>query len=83
MVPKADSMSKAWDLANDSDKHAEQLEEALHDEDGFVATLDAKILIWKKEIEALQKKVQKAESEEKEIQNVNQQQIDEESLVGI
>lgn len=43
MTPKVDTRSKAWNLANDSDKRAEKLEEALRQEDGVVAALDAKI----------------------------------------
>lgn len=37
MVLKEDVGSKAWSLANDSDKCVKQLEEALRQEDGVVA----------------------------------------------
>lgn len=45
--------------------------------------MDTKILNRRNEIEALKKKVQEAESEKKAHWKVNQQQIDEESLVVI
>lgn len=67
MEPKEDERLKAWNLANESDQRAKQLEETLYQENGVITTLDAKILDWKKEIEALQKKVQEAEGEKKAI----------------
>lgn len=41
MAPKEDYIPKAWNLANDSNKRVEQMEEALHQDDGDVTTLDA------------------------------------------
>lgn len=57
MTPKVNERSKTQTLANESDQHAEQSEAKLRWENEDVAALDAKILGWKKEIEALKKKV--------------------------
>lgn len=53
MAPKANERSMAWNHANESNQCAEQLEEKLRRKNEVVAALDAKILDWKKEIEAL------------------------------
>ena len=83
MAPKIDERSKAWNLAPESDQHAEKMEESLHREDKVVANLDVKILNWKKKIEALYKKVQEVEGEKKTLRRVNQQQLDKETQIGI
>lgn len=82
-MPKVGASSKEWNLANKSDNRVKQLEDALCQEHEVVATLDAKILNQKKEIQVFQLKVQEDESEKKKITKVNQQQIDAEFLVGI
>lgn len=79
MEPKEDERLKAWNLANEFDQRAKQLEETLYQENEVITTLDAKILDWKKEIEALQKKVQEAEDEKKPTLRVSQLQIDKET----
>lgn len=45
--------------------------------------MDAKILDWKKEIEALQKKVSEVEGEKKALWRVSQLQLDKETHIGI
>ncbi|CAK8560350.1 unnamed protein product [Lathyrus sativus] len=83
MKPKEDTRSKEWSLANESNDRAEQLENALRKEDEHVAALDAKILKWKKEIEALQLKVKEAEGEKVDLRKTSQQQLDAVALIGI
>ncbi|KAI5397842.1 hypothetical protein KIW84_063600 [Lathyrus oleraceus] len=68
--PKENERLKAWNLASKSDQDAEQLEEKLRRENEVVVALDAKILGWKKEIEALQKKVQEDEGERNPLRGV-------------
>lgn len=67
MISKANERSKEWNLDTEADQHAKQLEEKLRMENEVIATLDAKIFGWKKEIKALQEKVGEAKGEKKSI----------------
>lgn len=83
MTSKVNERSKACNLTIESDQRARQLEEKLRLENAVYAALDAKILGWKKDTEALQKKVQESKCEKKVILGISQLQINEETQVGI
>lgn len=82
-APKAIERTKVWTLANESDQHAEELEANLHLENNILITLDKKIDKWKKEVEALQQKIQAAETKKNNLQRFSQIQLEEDTKKNI
>ena len=72
MEPQDNKRSKAWNLESESDQHAKELKERLHQEESVVAALDAQIADWTKEIKALQKKVHDAETKKNNLWRISQ-----------
>lgn len=59
------------------------MEDTLHEEDEYVAALDANVLKWKKDVKVLQSKVKEKEHTKVELQKVSRQQLDAEALIGL
>lgn len=70
-------------MANESHNRVEQLEADLRKEDENVASLDADIKKCKKEIEALQSKMEEVERTKTELHKASQQQLDAEVSIGV
>lgn len=68
---------------NESNNWVEQLEDDLHKEDEYVASLDADIKKWKKEVKVLQLKVEELEHEKTELRKAGQHQLDAEVSIGV